>query len=141
MYAKNCLYIGSEERQDGAIPFPVRTKYTETNAGQKVKGGFKNDGVNQAIAWARSCMNARATKAARKKEETCMENLREEYGIEGQTYAEEQKRTGKKAKVTKDPTVPAPEKIAVSMKDYDVEEEVSSEDEGETPERVENGEA
>ena len=44
VYPKNCLYIGSEERQDGAIPFPVRTKYTETNAGQKVKGGFKTTG-------------------------------------------------------------------------------------------------
>ena len=67
--------------------------------------------------------------------------MREEYGIEGQTYAEEQKRTGKKAKVTKDPTVPAPEKIAVSMKDYDVEEEASSDDEAGTSERAENGDA
>ena len=74
---------------------------------------------------------------------SCKQSRAQKGGnIEGQTYAEEQKRTGKKAKITKDPTgVPAPKKIAVSMKDYDVEEEVSSEDEGETPERVENGEA
>ena len=37
-------------------------------------------------------------------------NLSAEMQIEGDTYAEEQKRTGKKAKITKDPTVPAPKR-------------------------------
>ena len=62
---KKNLFMGSEERQDGPIPYPVRTNYTETNAGQKVKGGFKNDGVSQAVGWAQPCITARATKFAR----------------------------------------------------------------------------
>ena len=61
-----------------------------------------------------------------------MENLRAEMQIEGYTYAEEQKRTGKKAKISKDPAAPAPARIAVSMKDYEIEEEQSSEVEAQT---------
>ena len=55
--------------------------------------------------------------------------MRTEKQIEGDTYAEEQKRGGKKAKIEKDPVAPAAEKITVSMKDYKVEEEESLEDE------------
>ena len=102
------------------------------DAGQKVKGGFKNDGVSQAVAWAQACITARASKAGREKEKICLENLRAEMQIEGDTYVEEQKRTGKKAKISKEPAAPAQAKIAVSMKDYEIEEEESSEEEEQT---------
>ena len=61
-----------------------------------------------------------------------MENLRAEMQIEGDTYAEEQKRTGKKAKILKAPAAPALVKITVSMKDYEIEEEQSLEEEEQT---------
>ena len=47
---KKHVYMGSKEAQEGPIPYPVRTKFTVTNAGQKVKGGFKNDGVSLAVS-------------------------------------------------------------------------------------------
>ena len=71
-------------------------------------------------------MNARATKAGHKKEETCLENLRTEKEIEGANYTTEQKRKGKMPKIKKDPAAPAAEKIMVSVKDYEVEEEEQS---------------
>jgi len=65
------------------------TKYSKSDAGSSITGGYTSEGKKEFVSWVGKVQKARKTKGTRAVEQKIVAALRENYGIEGDNAQEE----------------------------------------------------
>ena len=118
------IYIASDIEAKEGTKYPLRTLYSDPNAGQQTFGGFRKGAVDIAMGYYEECRDGRKSASGRKLEKEMYDILRTDKGITKNSY-EEQMKKGKKQKIELLPEDTAKKPVRTCISEDDDSDEAS----------------